>query len=759
MEVDAKVIMHLRPLFRRCTLHSWIASCCPAGVCRTKTASLNRFFPRKFVTSAVSTTSMGDVLHLSDEVKLALIGQEPVVALESTIITHGMPYPDNIQTAQEVEAIVRQYGSVPATIAIIQGKIHIGLSETELKLLGSEAKAVKSSRRDLAYVLAQGLTGGTTVSATMIAAHLAGIPIFVTGGIGGVHRDFQHTSDVSADLRELGRTPVTVVSAGVKSILDIPRTLEYLETEGVGVFTYGPTRDFPAFFTPTSGCFSPYNIETPAQAAHVIATGQRLGLQSGNLIAVPVPGDAASDPEDIELAIGTATREANSQGIKGKEVTPYVLSRVNKLMEGASLKTNIALIKNNAMVGSQIAVALSGHHRGHSQRSYSTCGPTRDRDHHGKHCSSQIVVVGGINIDFTASFGVAHVLPNGDTYRGSIKQSLGGVGRNIADGLTRLGHNPVFLSAVGGDSYANLIKMECAHMDLTHVKVCAGDNSATYCAILDHQGSLVNGIGDFNIHQQVNRSYLSGYVDVIQHAPLVLFDGNIPPDSMDYLTEICHKRNIPTFFEPTTVSHVKKLFATEAWRRVTYTSPNVLELRMMHAGVTSGDFTPINEASSVEGSESDTLDEVLELCKPLIDHIPCILTTIGRHGALLVMNTQQMQQVIGSTLNEYRTVRGRQATGSRHLQLQPSSTNHHAPSNIIVDDQMSAVHIPIVPTSCEDIISVSGAGDCLVAAFVSSLLQKDDIVRCLSRGIIAANLSLHSHQAVPTTLNNQNLEL
>ncbi|KAI6079873.1 Pseudouridine-metabolizing bifunctional protein-like isoform X3 [Aix galericulata] len=278
--------------------------------------------------------------RIQPSVQEALMEGRPVVALESTIITHGMAYPQNLSMAREVEKIVMTNGAVPATIGILRGQIHVGLTDEELQFLASSKNVVKVSRRDLPYVLSQGLSGGTTVSGTMIAAHKAGICVFVTGGIGGVHRGGENTLDVSADLTELGRTPVAVVSAGVKSILDIGRTLEYLETQGVCVAAFGESREFPAFFSRQSGFKAPYHVQDEQEAAKLIASTMGLGLSSGVLIAVPCPQEQAASGQVIEEAIQQALGEARSKGITGKELTPFMLQKINELTNGKSLDSN-----------------------------------------------------------------------------------------------------------------------------------------------------------------------------------------------------------------------------------------------------------------------------------------------------------------------------------------------------------------------------------------------------------------------------------
>ncbi|KAI8372291.1 pseudouridine 5'-phosphate glycosidase [Choanephora cucurbitarum] len=297
---------------------------------------------------------------ITPEIKAALQNKGPVVALESTIISHGMPYPQNVETAKAVEDIIRKEGAIPATIALMHGKVHIGLTDETLEYLGKVGReAQKTSRRDLSVVLSQNKVGATTVASTMILARAAGIPVFVTGGIGGVHRGAEQSFDISADLMELGRTSVAVVCAGVKSILDIPKTLEVLETQGVTVATMGKTKQFPAFYTPDSGYSSPYQFEKPLDAAKSIVANHQLELNSGMVFACPIPESDAADTKAIQQAIDTAVSEARSSGVVGKEETPFLLKRIAELTQGESLAANIALVKNNARIGAQIAVELA----------------------------------------------------------------------------------------------------------------------------------------------------------------------------------------------------------------------------------------------------------------------------------------------------------------------------------------------------------------------------------------------------------------
>jgi pseudouridylate synthase len=301
---------------------------------------------------------MKTFLNVSDQVREALEANIPVVALESTIISHGMPFPANIETAKEVESLIAKYGVMPATIAIIKGKICVGLNDEQMYLMATaQQQIVKASRRDLPMVLAKQLNASTTVAATMICARLAGIDVFVTGGIGGVHRHAAKTFDISADLQELAQTNVVVVSAGAKAILDLPLTMEYLETLGVPVLGY-QTDEFPAFYTRTSGIPLNYRVDTPKEAAQIIHTKWTLGLKGGMLICNPVPESDAMSPGRIKRAINAALKQAKEQKISGKALTPFLLDTIKELTGGDSLTTNIALIKHNATVGAQIAAAL-----------------------------------------------------------------------------------------------------------------------------------------------------------------------------------------------------------------------------------------------------------------------------------------------------------------------------------------------------------------------------------------------------------------
>ena len=302
---------------------------------------------------------MNPYLDIAPEVQAALQAGKPVVALESTIISHGMPYPQNVETALNVERIIRENGAVPATIAVIKGRLKAGLSAEEIDYLGKTGTGVtKASRRDLPVLVAKGMDGATTVTTTMMIAHMAGISVFATGGIGGVHRGAETTMDISADLEELSHTPVMVICAGAKSILDLGLTLEYLETKGVPVIGYG-TSELPAFYTRSSGFGVDYELDTPEELAQAFHAQRAMGLKGGMLVTNPIPSAYSMPADTINTAIDAAVAEAKTLGIHGKETTPFLLAKIKDITGGDSLSSNIQLVYNNARLASQTACALS----------------------------------------------------------------------------------------------------------------------------------------------------------------------------------------------------------------------------------------------------------------------------------------------------------------------------------------------------------------------------------------------------------------
>ncbi|XP_056195224.1 uncharacterized protein LOC130149525 isoform X2 [Falco biarmicus] len=672
---------------------------------RKITYSLGRHLP----TVACGTTQVRRFLHgayvrIQPFVQEALMKGRPVVALESTIITHGMAYPQNLSMAREVEEIVTTNGAVPATVGILRGRIHVGLTDEELQFLASSKNVVKVSRRDLPFVLSQGLSGGTTVSGTMIVAHKAGIPVFVTGGIGGVHRGGENTLDVSADLTELGRTPVAVVSAGVKSILDIGRTLEYLETQGVCVAAFGESREFPAFFSRQSGFHAPYHVRDEEEAAELIASALGLGLSSGVLIAVPCPQERAASGQVIEEAIQQALGEARSRGITGKELTPFMLQKLNELTDGKSLDSNLALIQNNARVGSCIAVALSklqkARRKGHLPQQKDTAPP-------------QPVVIGGINIDFIAKAQNPVILGGGQTNAGRVRRTFGGVGRNLADCLSRLGQTPLFLSAVGKDEHSESVLHYCHHMDMSAVLQLEGKSTATYCAVITSAGELSIGLGDMDIHHQITEQYVSQFKENLCQAPLVCIDGNVPLSTIQYVCQLAREHQLAVCYEPTDENKASKPFLSDSWKALTYISPNLQELRAINR--TLGNPLPAELPSSLE----DVVQTAVALACPLLAHLHCVVVTLGAHGILLCGKS-----LGGSIL----------LCSGAHEQTAAAS--------------LCATHYPAIHISREEIVNVSGAGDSLMAGILAGMLAKHDTDTCVRMGLLAASLSLRSYEPI-----------
>ena len=663
--------------------------------------------------------SSSSSLVMSPEVREAISNGEPVVSLESTIITHGMPFPTNMEMALQVEETIRQAGATPATVAIIGGKIHVGLSQGQVSDLATSCdKAVKTSRRDMAMVMARRMVGGTTVSGTMIASHMAGVQVFVTGGIGGVHRGAAETMDISADLTELGRTPVCVVSAGVKSILDIGLTLEYLETQGVCVASYGDTRVFPAFYTRDSGYKAPYNVTSASEAARLVHENLRLNIGSGVLLGVPIPEDQAADGDKIEEAIKIAVEEAKDQNISGREVTPYILSRLNDLTGGESLKANLALVLNNARVGANVAVELA--RLKNSSVSCDNRNHTSDSLHHFP------VVVGGSIYDFVVRLAEGDLALSGGTHRGSLRSSHGGVARNVAAGLARLGLGPRLLSAVGEDREGRdiLRAAEEAGMETGLVRVMREARTATYTAFLDSEGDCRFGVGDMEIHNTLDTAYLLKREEELASSAMIVCDGNLAEASIHTLLDIASKHGVPLFYEPADLSKATKPLTSDTIHAMTYTSPNLNELNSMLSTLPSPP-PPIGDIN--HDNVKLRIAEVGVATKQLLEHynIRVILVTLSEHGVVLVRRGRPEEPL-------------------------PTKTSMTQGADV------SGVWYPC-SDPCTSVVSVSGAGDCLTAGFITGVLQGRDQATAVSAGLQAARISCSVSAAVPETLRHSDL--
>ncbi|SCU80700.1 LANO_0B00914g1_1 [Lachancea nothofagi CBS 11611] len=506
-------------------------------------------------------------IKISDEVKNALAIGKPVVALESTIITHGLPFPQNLEMAMKVESLIRQNNAIPATIAFIDGVPTVGLGASELERLADTAGSDiinKVSRRDIAYTIANKQLGGTTISSTMILSHMAGIKVFATGGLGGVHRGAEVTMDISADLEELGRTPVAVVCAGPKAILDIEKTMEYLETQGCMVATYGPAgTNVPGFYTRNSGVSSPYNFETFAQAAQIIHAGRTLGLDSGYLMCVPPPTGVALSDSLIESIIDKATHRANELGIRGKELTPFLLSKIAQDTEGLSVKSNIEFVLNNAKAGAQIALELSklekqdvSKQKTHIPQFTFKGGKTNSCVKNTKDVS---VVVGAVALDTHCS--ISNKTSMHDSNPGNISAAIGGVAYNVALAAHWSNKYPTvstkLLTSVGNDLPGSAILKD---LELSTDTIYVDDKNPTaqYVSMLSNDGELIVACADMQITTKMPDQFLLDRLESIK-PKLVIVDANVATQTLQLLLKLQTDLNFKLIFEPTSDAKAKKL--------------------------------------------------------------------------------------------------------------------------------------------------------------------------------------------------------
>lgn len=548
-------------------------------------------------------------LSFSPEVAEAKRLGKPIVALESTIISHGMPYPQNLVVARELESIVRSKGVVPATIAIMEGVPCIGLTDEQLQTLAKDQKTVvKASTRDLAYVIATKKTGATTVASTMRLAHMAGIKIFATGGLGGVHPGGESTMDISTDLIELGRTPVAIVCAGIKSILDISRSLEVLETQGVPVVGY-ETDVFPAFFTNHSGFKVHARADSAEDAARILQTQFQVAGDVGAVIAVPNPQPA--DGEQVSKAIQQALQEAEDQHITGNAITPFLLERIEQLTEGQSLKANIALVKHNVDTACDIALLLEKYPRHSYQTPVSSHSkentvPTITCSEAGSENSRtrrDVVVVGGATVDIISSVslpvsvdgdsrinGVYHA---GASNPGIVRQSFGGVGRNVAAHLAAQGAETALMTCWTNDSAGNALAEDCRHrcrIDTSFVSTLTQDDNnhsssplrtAVYNAIHTASGELIAGVADMDIFQHISPRYLQEHVHVLESSRAIVCDANISVEAFQSIADLASSLNKPLFFEPTSDHKCVLPLKAKRLQEISLLKPNASELQCM----------------------------------------------------------------------------------------------------------------------------------------------------------------------------------
>jgi len=691
----------------------------------------------RFAAPAPPSPLLRNRLRILPAVQQALNENRPVVALESTIVAHGMPYPENVDLCRRLADILRERGVEPATIALRDGDCRIGLTPEEIDDLARPAsstndnaetephkkqqKAVKCSTRDLARVLsAQDRStqqsarstvppwGATTVASTMVLAHAAGIPTFVTGGIGGVHRNGHVSMDISADLVELGRTPVVVVSAGIKSILDIARTLEMLETQGVPVVAYRAD-EMPAFFSPKSGVPAPGRVDSAEEVADAYWTARDLGLNHGMLVAVPNHDPAGAN---VEAAIQAALTEADERMIQGPAVTPFLLKRVAETTAGDSLMSNVTLVQRNAEIGAEIAIAIANEQKRRRENMQAAVPDALDkvnmctnRASETRASDSRVVVLGGTVLDVVAKPTQGPLLL-GTSNPASCTETDGGVGRNISEVLGRLGHRPMLFSVVGSDSRGQTLiegLQEDCGVNADNVKIVEGAHTATYVAILDEEGDLHTACADMSV--------LSGILpppdEVLKQARALVMDANPPIPVLRHAARSASDDGVPVYLDPTSVPKARQVAQDNVlMSSLTCIFPNADELQAM-AFEWEENSIEKREDSGASGSShsSGDLEEqtAAVLARMKSDGEAQVVVSLGEDGVFLACRDEH-----GACSFERAAAEVAQAR---------------------VDN-------------------ATGAGDSLCGAYIHALLNGKTPIEAVRIGMKAAVLSLSSSRAI-----------
>jgi pseudouridine-5'-phosphate glycosidase/sugar/nucleoside kinase (ribokinase family) len=652
---------------------------------------------------------------VSDEVRAALSERRAVVALESTIVSHGMPFPQNLETARALEAIVRAHGAVPATVALLDGAVHVGLDAAALERLArSGPAAAKVSVRDVGTVLAAGAgaVGATTVAATAHLAARAGVHVFATGGIGGVHRGGESSMDVSADLATLASTPICVVCAGAKSLLDIPRTLEVLETLGVPAVALGQ-RDFPAFFVRDSGVAAAARFDAPEDVARAFALGRAAGLRAGMVVGVPIPAADEAEGRVVEDAIQRAIQEAEAQRVAGRDLTPFLLRRVSELTGGSSLRANIALVKNNAAVAAAIAVELA--RLAATAAGDGRCAP-----------APEVVVVGGAFVDVLAATGSAECGGSGGggggKPRGAVRMTSGGVGRNISEALARLGVATQLVSAVGRDAGGRMVLrgLAVAGVDASGVRVVPGERTGTFVAVRAASGGgggAVHTVSDTaRLETQLDEAWLRGRVAGLAGARAVVVDLNVSAAVLAAVAQVRARARGLLWVECTGRGRAEKLARSPLF-------------------IFDGDAPLFRPGELGEWAARPTL--------------------------VLAANEGELRELAAAVAAETAPSRGDDDDYER--QARAVLARCGASAVVVTRGALgaavvtpAAVRVAAVPASCAlaslPLVSDVGAGDCLSAAFLATLLRTSDAARALARGLRSALLSTRDEDAVPAHL-------
>ncbi|KAM0754973.1 Indigoidine synthase A-like protein [Meredithblackwellia eburnea MCA 4105] len=722
----------------------------------------------------------GIPLDIHPEVLQAQAEGRPIVALESTLITHGLPPPHSLDLPVQCEEILRAQGVTPATIAIIDGRIKVGLTHAELSLLADKGFAARSDggkslwkvgRRELGAAVVKKMVGGTTVSGTMAVAHMAGIKIFSTGGIGGVHRGAETSFDISSDLISLSDTPVAVVCAGSKSILDIGLTLEYLEAHAVPVAGFG-TDDWPAFYTPKSGFKAPMRLDGAVQAAETILMTDRLGLPSSLLLGVPIPEPYHAVGEALQVAVEQAVRESEENGMSksGKSATPWLLERVGQLTKGNAVESNKALIKNNVKVGGEVAIeyakllkqestgsssfvpAISGTPRGNSTTSSVPSSPISAFP-----TTSPLAVVGSLAIDVTMTPNSSSPLLT--TAPGSIRLTLGGVAGNVAGAARSIGIDDVVLVApVGNDLFGTVAKEGLAKRSMRTDGLVSRRSEATgSCGyLLDAKGELIGGVADMGITEEMTGAQVVDRLHVLEPR-VVCFDGNLSSSTMADILSLSQEKRFSTFFEPTSdAKALRVLAALESLPSgaipptISYSTPNIHELTSLYTHMRNSEH-PLYEAGPwFDGItvRADALaarlpewilkEGVVQMAVQLLPVIRTIFVKSGSRGVVVVQRVSGVDAVAGWVRESW--------TKGIPLVVAKSDTD---PGEAVVIRHFDALKL-----NDDAVGTVTGAGDNLAGAMLAALVRgwspdvPSDLTAIVDLAQKAAITTLKSFEAV-----------
>ncbi|KAM0793192.1 hypothetical protein ACM66B_000663 [Microbotryomycetes sp. NB124-2] len=713
-------------------------------------------------------------IDISEEVQAAQAEKRPIVALESTLITHGLPLPHAAELPKDCEAILRAQGVIPATIAILRGRIKVGLSSSQLDELADKGDRAKRDggdnlwkvgRRELAAAVVKKMDGGTTVSGTMAVAHMTGIKIFSTGGIGGVHRGAETSFDISSDLISLADTPVAVVCAGSKSILDIGLTLEYLEAHAVPVAALG-TSDWPAFYTPRSGFKAPMQLDDARQVAEAIHMTDRLGLPSSLLLGVPIPKEYHAVGDALQEAVEQAVKESVENGMakSGKAVTPWLLGRVAELTRGSSVDSNKALIKNNVRVGGEVAIEYS---RMVNQDSvapsmHQPALPVLQNESPAASFSTRkpdasLVVVGSLAVDIT----MRSLLdtPSKTTAPGSVSMSIGGVAGNVARAAHSIGVDDVKLIApVGDDWTGDLARRGLVEAGLRDdgLVLEKEQRTATCGILLDKEGDLFGGVADMGIAEKMDASTV---VEALERSRprVVCFDGNLSERTMVEILQHCQTAETKTFFEPT--SNAKSLRALRALAtvssspasnpaRINYATPNVHELSLMYDHVRENsqlsqfqmglwfDFINVSADALARDLPAWIVNEgIVVMAVQLLTSFRCLFVKSGERGVVVIQRVSGFANVAKWKL------------ASRKGTVVAASSGGP-------DEAVVITHHPAFAVDSSEIKSVTGAGDNFAGALLAGLVNgycvqdPEDLCQLIEVAQRAAVATLKSTEAV-----------